>query len=141
MRHFRMLRCVGLVLLGWTLVAQTMGPVERVVKVHFDGNIADTVKLYDKLNQFGRERNLRFVVAEDYEFRIATVSGRDRVTDMLSGAGAEAKAAVLTPDCKLLFIVARAGRLTQSGALNALAKEIVKQLSFHLKAQEIRQAK
>jgi hypothetical protein len=51
---------------------------------------------------------------------------------MLFGGGADAAAAVLTPDCEVLFIVSRSGRTTRGGALNALSKEIVKKLKERL---------
>jgi len=39
---------------------------------------------------------------------------------------------VLTPGCKLVFAVSRGGRSTKGGAINALSKEIVKQLKSHV---------
>jgi hypothetical protein len=72
---------------------------------------------------------------EDFDFRIAVASEAWSAADVWLGTGgADASAAILTPDCRLLFIVARSGRMTQSGAINALSKEVAKKLARYLKA-------
>jgi hypothetical protein len=109
----------------------------REVKVRIEASLPDAVKLLERLNANGKNRNLSFKLAEDqYEFRIATASEGWSSSDVLLGsAGADASAAILTPDCKLLFIVSRSGRMTQGGALNAVSKEVVKKLARYLEAQ------
>jgi len=110
------------------------GPAE--VKVRIEASLPDAVKLVERLNVNGREEGIQFRMVEDeFDFRIATGSEGWSAADVwLGGGGADASAAVLTPDCKLLFIVARSGRMTQSGAINALSKELAKKLAGYLKA-------
>jgi hypothetical protein len=109
----------------------------RDVKVKIEGSLPDAVKLVERLNENGKDHDLRFKLVDDgYEFRIAVASEGMSAADVLIGGGADASAAILTPDCKLLFIVARSGRMTQSGALNAVSKEIVKKFARYFKATE-----
>lgn len=120
-----------------TLTLFATPAIARDVKVKIEANLRDAVKMMERLNKNGRKKNLRFFMVkkeEAFDFRIATESEGYSTSDMLFGTGgSDASAAVLTPDCELLFIVARSGRLTQSGALNAVSKEIVKKLSKYLK--------
>ena len=101
------------------------------VTIKVDAPIAEALKLVEHLNQNGSKQQLRFRLTEDerrYDYRIAVASEGGTATDVLfnSWGGADASAAVLSPDCRLLFIVSRGGRLSQAGAMNAVAKELVK---------------
>lgn len=96
----------------------------------------DAAEFLAKLNENGAEKNLHFTRNEqDYRFRIALAAESMAGKDLLFGGGADASAAVLTPECRLLFAISRGGRSTKGGAMNALSKEIVKQLEKHLKEQ------
>ncbi len=122
-------------LLALSLVAPSFA---EEVKVKIEASLPDAVKLVERLNDNGKKYNLRYTMVEDgYKFRIATASEGWSASDVLFGmGGSDASAAILTPDCKLLFIVARSGRLSQSGALNAVSKEINKKLVAYLNATE-----
>ncbi len=104
------------------------------VTVSLDAPEDDAVELLQKLNENGVKEDLQFVRAEDgYQFRIALEAESMAKKDLIFGGGADASAAVLTPECKLVFAVSRGGRSTKGGAMNALSKEIVKQLKNHMK--------
>jgi hypothetical protein len=91
-------------------------------------------ELLAKLNENGAKEELQFVRSEtNYQYRIALAAESMAKKDLLFGGGADASAAVLTPECKLVFAVSRGGRSTKGGAINALSKEIVKQLKAQLK--------
>lgn len=68
----------------------------------------------------------------DYQYRIAMDAEGMTASDRLFGGGADAAAAVLDPNCSLLFIISRGGRATKGGAMNALSKEIDKKLAEYL---------
>jgi hypothetical protein len=104
------------------------------VTVSLDAPEDDAVELLQKLNENGAKEDLQFVRAEEgYQFRIALEAESMAKKDLIFGGGADASAAVLTPECKLVFAVSRGGRSTKGGAMNALSKEIVKQLKNHMK--------
>ena len=122
---------VVVTVLGIASPAGAQAPVEVRVRIEAGpADAVDAVRLLERLNANGEEDNLRFQLVQDgYDFRIAFGSEGFALL-----RGADARAAVLTPDCNLLFIVARQGRFTQAGALNALTKEIAKGLALYLKA-------
>jgi hypothetical protein len=104
------------------------------VVVSLDAEDEEAVELLAKLNENGAKEGLQFTRSEEnYQFRIALAAESLAKKDLLFGGGADASAAVLTPECKLVFAVSRGGRSTKGGAMNALSKEIVKQLKGHLK--------
>ncbi len=104
------------------------------VVVSLDAEDEEAVELLAKLNENGAKEGLQFTRSEEtYQFRIALAAESLAKKDLLFGGGADASAAVLTPECKLVFAVSRGGRSTKGGAINALSKEIVKQLKGHLK--------
>ena len=103
------------------------------LKVFIDGADDDVKLLLEKLNENGREASLSFSqVKSGYLYRIAVDAESATKGDILFGGGADAAAAVLTPECRLLFVVSRGGRGKKAGAMNALSKEIVKKLPSHL---------
>ena len=109
------------------------------VKIKIEAGFADAldaVKVLERLNANGEDHNLHFQMVESsYDFRIAVAAGG------WSGIrAADTRAAILTPDCRFLFIVSRYGRFTESGALNAIAKEIASKLALYLKAPKPGQA-
>ena len=122
---------VLLVVLG-LLVSSTVFGQQQVV-VSLDAQDEEAVELLAKLNENGAKEGLQFTRSEEtYQFRIALAAESIAKKDLLFGGGADASAAVLTPECKLVFAVSRGGRSTKGGAINALSKEIVKQLKGHL---------
>lgn len=103
------------------------------IKVRVQGNTGDRAKFIQQLNDNGKGQGLSFVDTESgYQFRIAVYAEGAAGSDFLFGGGADASAAVLTPDCEVAFIVSRGGRTTKGGAMNALSKEIAKKLKSHL---------
>lgn len=103
------------------------------IKVRVQGNTGDRAKFMQQLNDNGKDQGLSFVDTESgYQFRIAIYAEGAAGSDFLFGGGADASAAVLTPDCEVAFIVSRGGRTTKGGAMNALSKEIAKKLKSHL---------
>ena len=103
------------------------------VVVSLDAEDEEAVELLAKLNENGAKEGLQFTRSEEkYQYRIALAAESLAKKDLLFGGGADASAAVLTPECKLVFAVSRGGRSTKGGAINALSKEIVKQLKGHL---------
>jgi len=103
------------------------------VVVSLDAEDEEAVELLAKLNENGAKEGLQFTRSEEtYQFRIALAAESIAKKDILFGGGADASAAVLTPECKLVFAVSRGGRSTKGGAINALSKEIVKQLKSHM---------
>jgi hypothetical protein len=103
------------------------------VVVSLDAEDEEAVELLAKLNENGAKEGLQFTRSEEtYQFRVALAAESIAKKDLLFGGGADASAAVLTPECKLVFAVSRGGRSTKGGAINALSKEIVKQLKPHL---------
>jgi hypothetical protein len=106
---------------------------QKQVVVSLDAEEEEAVELLAKLNENGAKEGLSFTRSEDkYQFRVALAAESIAKKDLLFGGGADASAAVLTPECKLVFAISRGGRSTKGGAINALSKEIVKQLKAHL---------
>jgi hypothetical protein len=106
------------------------------LKVKIEGQLADSLALLQSLNENGKEFDLQFKLVEtDFDYRIAAYSESFKAYGIvMSNGAANASAAVLTRDCKVLFIVSRNGRGTSRGALNAVSKEIDKRLAAYLKA-------
>jgi hypothetical protein len=124
----------SLVVLFALLVSSTLFGQQVVVSL--DATDEDAVELLAKLNENGAKEGLQFTRSEEtYRFRIALAAESMAKKDLLFGGGADASAAVLTPECKLVFAVSRGGRGTKGGAINALSKEIVKLLKPHLETK------
>ena len=123
-------RALLVVLLALLISSTVFG---QQVVVSLDAEDEEAVELLAKLNENGAKEGLQFTRSEEtYQFRIALAAESIAKKDLLFGGGADASAAVLTPECKLVFAVSRGGRSTKGGAINALSKEIVKQLKGHL---------
>jgi hypothetical protein len=98
-------------------------------KVKLEGTAQDRAKFLERLNENGKDEGLTFVdIDSGYQYRIAVYSEGAKGSDFVFGGGADASAAVLTPDCQVAYIATRGGRGTKGGALNALSKDIVKKL-------------
>ena len=123
-------------LLGAVGIAVFLGVIAHAetIKVRIDATPEDREKLAELLIKNSEKTDVEFAFVEsEYQVRIAMEGGRSgAMEDFMGNGGAYAAAAVLTPDCKLLFVVSRGGRLTRNGAMNALSKEIVKLLPRHI---------
>ena len=98
-------------------------------KVKLEGTAQDRAKFLERLNENGKEQGVSFVDTDSgYQYRVAIYSEGAKGSDYLFGGGADASAAVLTPDCQVAYISTRGGRTTKGGATNALSKDIVKKL-------------
>jgi hypothetical protein len=107
----------------------------RTLKLKVDGSKADAIKMTEQLNKHGADKGLQFTMVDsDFEFRVAVATEGYSTADVLFGGGADSSAAVLSPQCELLFVVSRSGRMTSGGALNAVSKELVKKFASYLKA-------
>lgn len=127
--RFRAFLCFSLLLLLSSVVSG------QALVVSLDADEAEAADLLAKLNENGAKEGLSFTRSEEtYQYRIALAAESATKGDFLFGGGADASAAVLTPDCKLVFAVSRGGRSTKGGAVNALSKEIVKLLKGHVKS-------
>lgn len=98
-------------------------------KVKLEGTAQDRARFLQQLNDNGKDQKVSFVDTDtDFQYRIAIYSEGAKASDFVFGGGADASAAVLTPDCQVAYIVTRGGRTTKGGASNALSKDIVKKL-------------
>jgi len=109
----------------------------QTVKVKIEATELDKAMLLDKLNHHGADHGLKFEVAEkNYNYRIAFATGQRRASVgeiLLEGglAGVNrslAQASVFDAQDHELFHFTRDIRLTDKGATNAVAKEIIKRL-------------
>ncbi len=117
----------------WLAISDAVLGQQLVVSL--DADDAEATELLAKLNENGAKEGLSFTRSEEtYQYRIALAAESATKGDFLFGGGADASAAVLTPECKLVFAVSRGGRSTKGGAINALSKEIVKLLKGHVKS-------
>ena len=111
----------------------------ETVKVKIDSTEFDRRMLLDKLNVNGREHNLKFELAEqEYEYRI--VFDVEQETSLGGGVWggiwvrdgtynvSSASADVYDPKGNELFEFKRRQRVTDYGAANAVAKEIIKRM-------------
>ena len=72
-------------------------------KVKLEGTAQDRAKFLERLNENGKEQGVSFVDTESgYQYRIAIYSEGAKGSDFVFGGGADASAAVLTPDTVLL---------------------------------------
>ncbi len=97
-----------------------------VIRLKVEGPPAKAAGLLEKLQEHGFKRGLQFEsTAEDFDYRIIVDAGQRWSTfDM----GAKGAAVVLSPDCEVVGVVQKGGRWTTGGALNAMAKQLVKLL-------------
>src|SRR5262245_14978282 len=103
------------------------------IAIKIDGDQEEAAKFVTQLNENGKDYDFHFnLVTAEFQYRIALDAEGMTASDRIFGGGADAAAAVLNPDCSLLFIISRGGRSTKGGAMNALSKEIDKKLAEHL---------
>ena len=106
----------------------------QVVKVKIEASEMDRRLLLEKLNDHGAEHGMKFVLdAKEFSYRIqfAVEQGKAWNTGVGSGGSyntSEAKATVYDNKDEELFSFSRAQRRTDSGATNAVAKEIIKRM-------------
>jgi hypothetical protein len=111
----------------------------QTVKVKIEASEMDRRLLLQKLNEHGADHQMKFVL-DDKEFSYRINFTVDQGKGWTSGAGggsyntSEAKTTVYDEKDSELFSFTRAQRRTDSGAANAVAKEIIKRM---LKLKEL----
>jgi hypothetical protein len=106
----------------------------EVVKVKIEASEMDRRMLLEKLNDHAGEHGMKFVLDDkEFKYRIqfAVEQGKGWNTGAGSGGSyntSEAKATVYDDKDGELFSFMRAQRRTDSGAANAVAKEIIKRM-------------
>jgi hypothetical protein len=102
----------------------------RTIKVMIEATELDRKTLLEKLNIHGADHKLKFVLSEkDFDYRIVFGTGQrgyQTVYGEMNSSGSSVQ--VFGPKGTELFAFNRAGRMTDTGATNAAAKEIIKRL-------------
>ena len=112
--------------LGTCVLASSSLLEAREIKLHVEGDRQTGIKMAEQLNKHGKDKDLQFLLADqDFEFRVAVYTEGMSTADVLFGGGADSSAVVLSPQCEMLFVVTRSGRMTESGALNAVTNALV----------------
>jgi len=113
--------------------AKAAAPAETV-KVRIEASEMDRRMLLEKLNEHGAEHGMKFVADEkefNYRIHFAVEQGKGWTSGAAGGGSyntSEAKATVYDDKDGELFSFSRAQRRTDSGATNAVAKEIIKRM-------------
>src|SRR5438309_6426874 len=109
-------------------LAQSKPPSETM-KVKVEGTELDQRQLLQKMNEHGADHKMRFEAsAGEFDYRIVFETSQGQ--DALQGTNGFSHARVRVFDAKgtELFNFDRGGRLTDSGATNAAAKEVIKRI-------------
>jgi hypothetical protein len=113
--------------------ARAAAPSEGV-KVKIEASEMDRRLLLEKLNEHGAEHGMKFVLDDkefNYRINFAVEQGKGWTSGAAGGGSyntSEAKATVYDSKDGELFSFTRAQRRTDSGATNAVAKEIIKRM-------------
>ncbi|HLK03023.1 MAG TPA: hypothetical protein VKT53_01180 [Candidatus Acidoferrum sp.] len=106
----------------------------ETVKVKIEASEMDRRLLLQKLNEHGAEHGMKFVLDEkEFNYRIEFATEQGHAWNAGAGSGgsyntSEAKATVYDEKDGELFHFSRAQRRTDTGATNAVAKEIIKRM-------------
>jgi hypothetical protein len=131
-RKFALIVTASLVLLAWG-IAQTP-PAHGAAKVKIEATELDRKMLLQKLNSHGADHRMKFESAEsDYDYRIVFSTGQEKSVAGVWGSGGSFNSSVANADVfdgkgTELFRFERKQRGTDSGATNAVAKEIIKRI-------------
>jgi hypothetical protein len=98
------------------------------IKLKIEATELDSRMLLERLNANGAKHHLKFVLAEgDFDYRIAFGTEQKPVGTAYGDINASAATtAVYDAQGKEMFQFKREGRWTDSGATNAISKEIIK---------------
>jgi hypothetical protein len=109
--------------------AQNKPPAPEL-KVKIEATELDRKILLERLNANGAGHHLKFALAEqDFDYRIVFGTGQKPVGTAYGDINASAgSTAVYDAQGKEMFEFKREGRWTDSGATNAISKEIIKRL-------------
>ncbi|SRR5579871_3833937 len=106
----------------------------ETVKVKIEAPEMDRRMLFRRLNEHGAGHGMKFVLDDkEFSYRISFAIEQDKSWSTATGSGgsyntSEAKVAVYDDKDGELFRFTRAQRRTDSGATNAVAKEIIKRM-------------
>lgn len=106
----------------------------ETVKVKIEASEMDRRMLLEKLNEHGAEKGMKFVLDDkEFNYRIEFSTEQGHAWNAGAGSGgsyntSEAKTTVYDEKDGELFHFTRAQRRTDSGATNAVAKEIIKRM-------------
>jgi hypothetical protein len=109
--------------------AQSKTPVSDL-KIKIEATELDRKILLERLNANGTSHHLKFALTEqDFDYRIVFGTGQKPVGTAYGDVNASAgSTAVYDAQGKEMFEFRREGRRTDSGATNAISKEIIKRL-------------
>jgi len=103
------------------------GAGETTWRVRIEATELDKKVLLEKLNDNGKSHHLKFTAADDgYDYRI--VFGTYQEEPPQGGRRSGAEVTVYNNKGETLFTFRRDQRITDTGATNAVAKEIIKRL-------------
>jgi len=126
--------CFGLFMLTLTGNPAQNPPSMEIIKVKIEAADLDRKLLLQKLNQHGIDHKMRFQLDDqDFAYRIVFETGQGKSQNLVFGSGgsfnsSEANASVYDAKGVELFAFKRGQRATDSGATNAVAKEIIKRI-------------
>jgi hypothetical protein len=100
---------------------------ETTLRVRIEATELDKKILLEKLNDNGKSRHLKFAPADsDFDYKIVFATYQEEPPSGGTRSGAEVT--VYDKNGESLFTFKREQRLTDTGAANAAAKEIIKRL-------------
>ena len=106
----------------------------QALKIKIEAPELDKHLLLSKLNENGTKRGMNFELAEEsFDYRIQFETSQNTMLEGSKGGistsnKSSASTSVFDAQGKQLFTFQRANRLTDSGATNAVAKEIIKRI-------------
>ena len=127
-------RRLSILLFLVTAAALALAQSARTLRVKIEAPKYDRVMLLERLNDNGRSKGLRFTEADsEYDYRIVFNTEQTQAIEVSAGSGgtnnrSAAKTSVYDAKDEALFEFRRDKRLTDKGATNAVAKEIIKRL-------------
>jgi hypothetical protein len=115
------------ILLAVAIVPSIARAADTTYRVRIEATELDKKLLLEKLNDNGKSHHLKFVGADDgYDYRI--VFGTYQEEPPQGGRRSGAEVTVYNSKGETLFTFRRDQRITDTGATNAVAKEIIKRL-------------
>jgi hypothetical protein len=121
------MRHLALLLLLVTPVCSAQS--EPPLKVKIQATLLDSKVLLEKLNSNGASHHLKFILADEFDYRIVFSTAQKPVSTAYGDINAStASTSVFDSNGTELFNFERAGRWTDTGAANAAAKELIKRL-------------
>lgn len=109
-------------------------PATKTIRVKIEATELDRRMLLEKLNAHGADHGMKFELTDaEYDDRIVFSTGQDKAQSTVWGSGGSYNASMATADVfdskgTELFRFDRKLRGTDSGAANAVAKEIIKRI-------------